>query len=88
MNNLKKATLALLATGIAGLGIANAPAIAQTNGYYIYETYYYSDSSKTQEVGWEFQHCDRFADSYGQRTAYKTQYRIGFCQYGGGGGEY
>lgn len=88
MNSLKKIAFAVATAGIFSISAASAPAIAQQNGYYIYEIYYYSDASKTQEVGWEYQHCDRFADSYGQSTAYKTQYRIGFCGYGGGGGEY
>ena len=88
MNILKKFALAGAGAAIAALGVTYAPAAAQQGGYYIYEYTYYSDASKTEQVGFEFQHCDRPADSYGTTTPYYDRARVGFCQYGGGGGEY
>ena len=51
MNILKKFALAGAGAAIATLGVTYAPAAAQQGGYYIYEYTYYSDASKTEQVG-------------------------------------
>lgn len=66
----------------AALAAIAGPATAyQTNGYYLYEWTYYSDASKTQEVGYQIDQCHDYAMVSGEVTAHYTRVRSGWFNY-------
>ena len=67
---------------VASLSAASAPVIAQPGGgYYVYETIYYSDASRTVQVGYYFDRCDAPAEGGGDVTPYYHRTAVGYFSY-------
>jgi hypothetical protein len=86
---MKKTTIVRAAMiGLMSLTFSAAPVVAQPGGYYLYTYEYYSDATKTQQVGFQVDHCYQPASISGQVTPYYNRYRTGYYSYSEGCTEY
>jgi hypothetical protein len=82
---MTKARNALICCAVfIGGSLAAAPAIAQyTQSQIMYERYYYSDASHTEQVGYEADRCTRYgvggSPTDGIETAYYDSFPYAYC---------